>query len=312
MQFSSEHLAQKLTTLRNSRSSADRALADNFVFEERVTEMRRTDFEGFDAATISIRKLQSDYFKTEVQGARHTHIPTTFRAINSLALYGAEIEPNEKLIRLERVDEILVGAGCDFETLHQALQPRSPDEALKAVLAEQWKVYPGARPSFVAFKSEVADDLKATDWLMRLRNRLGLGHFSPAPGERQSFVLLEYKVSDVLSEWERLKTGGAERAFAYPTVLEAPGSPHFFPSPAGLASSFAVDLSEAGRALASIRELLHVRISYRAEHLVRAGQLVGPLPPVRLSAARDTHLDRLRSASGRADLGAYMSGEVDD
>ena len=229
-----------------------------------------------------------------------------------MALYGRDIEPNQKLIRIERVDEILAGAGCDFEMLRQALQPRSADEALKTVLADQWKCYPGARPSYVAFKSEVADDLKAADWLLRLRNRLGLGYFAPAAGERQSFVVMEYKVSDVSSEWERLRSSGAERPFAFPTVLEAPGSPHFFPSPVDAASSFAVDLSEPDRARPPICELLHVRISYRAEHLVRAGQLVGPLPPVRLSAARDAHLDRLRSVSGRSDFGAYMSGEVDD
>jgi hypothetical protein len=48
------------------------------------------------------------------------------------------------------------------------------------------------------------------------------------------------------------------------------------------------------------------------DHLVKVGELVGPLPAVRVAATRDIHLERLRSDAKRADFGAPMSGEVDE
>jgi hypothetical protein len=312
VKFQRVDLLGDLLALRTSRSAPERAIGDNFEFEERVSEMRREHFEQFDPALSSLLALQHKHFRVEIQGARRSHIPTTFRAINDSALYSPEIEPNQKLIRLERIDDILLGAGLNFNSLEQALQPRARDEALLVAIADQWKAYPGARPSFVAFKSEVANDLKENSWLVRLRNRLGLGHFSPAPGERQCFALMEYLVEDVLSEWETTRRRGAERPFAFPTVMEAPGSPHFFPAPIDVASSFTVDLSDAGRAQPPIRELLHIRISYRAHHLVRVGQLIGPLPEVKLAVVRDAHLHELKRLSGRTEFGAYMTGEVDE
>lgn len=206
----------------------------------------------------------------------------------------------------------MTGAGQTFASLQKSLQPAARDEPLIAQIVDQWKTFPGARPSFVVFKSEVASDLAANDWLLQLRNRLGLGHFSPAPGERQTFALMEYLVKDVPAEWAFVQPRGAARPFAFPTVLEAPGSPHFFPAPGNANSSFTVDLTEGGPTQPPIRELLHIRITYRAEHLMRCAELVGALPQVKLAAARDAHLDELRRVSGRADFGAYMTGEVDE
>ncbi len=312
MKFDHKELQNDLNAMRLSRLAPERAVGDNFLFEERVSDIREKYFEDFDPTATKLSTLQSRHFRLAVQGARRSHVPTTFQTGNALALYRPDIEPNQKLVRLERIDDILMGAGQDYAALQTALSPRSRDDALISTIVDQWKIFPGARPSFVAFKSELQDDLTKSDWLIRLRERLGLGHFAPAPGEKQSFALMEYKVKDVLDDWEALKSRGAERPFAFPTVLEAPGSPHYFPAPTGSAGGFTIDLSETDRSRASIRELLHIRLNYRLEHLVRVGQLVGPLPELKLSAARDAHLDKLRRQSGRADFGTHMAGEVDE
>jgi hypothetical protein len=125
-----------------------------------------------------------------------------------------------------------------------------------------------------------------------------------------SFALMEYLAGDVLEEFARLRARGAERAFAMPTVLDGKPSEFFMPSPRELSSGFAADLGETPGPM--IRELLHVRLTYRPHHLVRVGQLVGPLPPVPLAKVRDRHLDMLRNHAGRADFGNHMTGEVDD
>jgi hypothetical protein len=256
--------------------------------------------------------LHSAHFKVSVEGVRRTHIPTTFRAINDSALYEPEIEPNQKLVRLECIDDILKRMGRTFADLERGMRPASRDDALVAQVVDQWRSFPGARPAFVAFKSELAGDLTEPDWLPRLRNRLGLGHHSPAAGERKSFALMEYLVKDVSAEWALVQASGAARPFAVPTVLEAPGSVHFFPAPREAQSSFTLDLSDGGAARPPIRELLHVRITYKSQHLMRVGELVGPLPEIKLAAKRDAHLDELRRISGRGDFGAHMSNEVDE
>lgn len=311
MQFSRPDLRGDLVRLRASRSAPDRAVGDNFAFEERVGDARRADFENTDASISSLVGLQARYFAVAVQGSRRDHVPVTFTANNREALYPTDIEPNQKIVRLECLDDILRGARRTISELAQAMDPATRDESLVSHIVDQFALYPGARPAYVAFKSEVKADLAEADWLLRLRNRMGLGHYDPAAGQRQAFGLMEYLVKDVLSEWQPLAARGAERAFAYPTVLDGRTvSPYFFPSPHELASSFAVDLGSPGRD--TIREMLHVRITYRPHHLVRVGELVGPLPPIGLAAARDAHLAMLRNHAGRADFGAPMSGEVDE
>lgn len=178
MKFDHKELQNDLNAMRLSRLAPERAVGDNFLFEERVSDIREKYFEDFDPTATKLSTLQSRHFRLAVQGARRSHVPTTFQTGNALALYRPDIEPNQKLVRLERIDDILMGAGQDYAALQTALSPRSRDDALISTIVDQWKIFPGARPSFVAFKSELQDDLTKSDWLIRLRERLGLGHFA--------------------------------------------------------------------------------------------------------------------------------------
>jgi hypothetical protein len=177
----------------------------------------------------------------------------------------------------------------------------SPDASIVGPVIRQLNEYPGARPMFACFAAEVATELGEPDWLPRLLRRLGLGHHTFKSGEIGTFALMRYTVADVLNG------AGPEQRFAVPTVFEAPGSEYFFPAPFGQGIGFAIDLDPAaGRAW--VREFLHVRVSYRLEHMVTAVSLAGPTPAVDLARARDAHLLRARSASGRPDYGTLMSG----
>lgn len=310
MDFLRADLQADLARLRSSRSAPDRAVGDNFALEERVGDARRDAFEAEQPATNELLTLLADHFRLEVQGALRNHIPVTFRQLNEGALYQPEIEANQKVVRLECIDDVLRKIGRSFSDIDEATRPGQRDNGVITQLLDQWQLYPGARPAFIAFKSEVTSELGAPDWLLRLRNRLGLGHYAPASGQRQRFALMEYLVKDVIAEWRPLESRGAQRAFAFPTVLESQGSPHFFPSPRQLPSSFAVDLD--GATQASVREMLHLRITYMPDHLIKVGELVGPLPPFRLGAVRDSHLERLRRDGGQPDFGTLISSDVDD
>jgi hypothetical protein len=310
MEFLRADLQADLARLRSSRSAPDHAVGDNFAFEERVCDPRRDAFEADGPTTNELLTLLADHFRLRVQGALRSHVPVTFTSINEDAIYRPDIESNQKIVRLECIDDALNNIRRSLADIEQAARPGQRDNDLIAQLVDQFALYPGARPAFIAFKSEVASDLGAPDWLLRLRNRLGLGHYSPAVGQRQAFALMEYLVKDVIDEWRPLETRGAQRAFAFPTVLESRGSPHFFPSPHELPSSFTVDLDGTGKP--SIREMLHIRITYMPDHLIKVGELVGPLAPFRLGSVRDSHLEQLRRDAGRADFGAPMSGGVDE
>ena len=299
MRFSRANLEADAAQLRASGEASQHAIGDNFDFEERVGAARLAGFER-DAAGKDLLSAHDWHVKTRVQGARREHVPVTFTLDNKTALWLSDVEPNQKIVRLECIDDQLSGISRPFEDIEEAVYSR--DEALIQHLLDEWRNFAGARPTFVAFRSEVETDLRQGDWLLRLRNRLGLGHYDPMPGQRMSFALMEYRAEDVLAEFARLRARGAERAFAMPTVLDSRPSAFFFPSPSELSSGFAADLGETPGPM--IRELLHVRLTYRPQHLVRVGQLVGPLPPVPLAKVRDRHLDTVRNDAGRPGFGS--------
>jgi hypothetical protein len=80
-------LQADLAHLRSSRSAPDRAVGDNFAFEERVCGARRDAFEADGPTTNQLLTLLADHFRLQVQGALRSHIPVTFTSINEDAIY---------------------------------------------------------------------------------------------------------------------------------------------------------------------------------------------------------------------------------
>ena len=161
MQFSRANLQADLALLRSSRSPVDHAVGDNCAFEERVCDVRR---DAFEAAAISpLMDLLAYHFKLDVQGALRSHIPVTFTTINDGAIYRPDVEPNQKIVRIECIDTPLNDIRRSFADIEQAVRPGHRDIDLVAQLVDQLRLYPGARPAFVAFKAEVVADLGASD-----------------------------------------------------------------------------------------------------------------------------------------------------
>ena len=159
-----------------------------------------------------------------------------------------------------------------------------------------FETFPGERPAFAAFKSEVEADVAADDWLKRLCERFGLYHHLT---ERGQFALMEYAAADVRAHAEG---NGVDRPFALASVLESRENPAFHPVPRATANGFAVDLGKDAAARRLVREILHVRMPYKVAHLKRIGEShVNGKPDI--LAARAVHLDRLRAETRRADFG---------
>jgi hypothetical protein len=312
MHFARTDHADDVARLRADRRPRQRALGDNFAFEENVGPNRLAHFEAFPATARGLLPVAAEYFFASVQGTRRDHVPSTFLPLNAEALMPAGIEPTQKIVRIERLNDILNGSGAAtpgelqnaFDRLRDALDASPADRSVIDPIIRQFSIFPGARPAFACFKAEAAPDLAAPDWLPRLIDRLGLGHFALTGGESGYFALMQYTVGEVF------KQATVGRPFAVPTVLEARGSEYFFPAPTGQGVGYAVDLDPSARR-DLIREFLHARLTYRADHMARVGQLTGPSSAIDLAATRDAHLARIHARCTRKDYGATMTGEVD-
>jgi hypothetical protein len=307
--FARDDLLASLAALQASADPEYSAIGENFSIEENVGDSRRDHFESYTVADSELRNAANSYFRGSVQGNIRGHTSSTFEpALNEMALLPSTIEPNQKIVRLERIDRLISNdPDLAFDRLIEAHRDRD-DDTLTA-FTNLFLVFPGERPAFAAFKAEVDEDLKKPDWVRRLILRMGLYHHFPiADGEIYKFALMEYAGTDVFSQAEP-KT--IERPFALATVLECQNNPAFFPVPRGSPNRFTVDFLDETPAAPTVREVLHIRLDYGKQHVLKFGQLSGPADRPDLVAARERHLAALRSATGRDDFGAHPSADVD-
>ena len=204
------------------------------------------------------------------------------------------LDPNQVILRVERIDDALLAAGLDFAKLAAAFGTSAGEAVIRPVLDgfNRWR---NARPAFAAFESEVADDLAGPGdtWVGRLVSRLGLAHHLPPAGDRWHFGLMRYRVQDVMDAAPHLS-----QRFAVPTVLESRMNEWFFPAPRHRGAGYAVD-TEPALARPLVREILHARIAYEVGHLHRIGSLSGTAARPDLVLLRNTHLSRVRMVAGR-------------
>ncbi|MBF0335728.1 MAG: hypothetical protein HQL40_19155 [Alphaproteobacteria bacterium] len=309
MRFTRDDFERDVGAWRRSGDVSTRARGDNFAFDEHVGPDRLADFESFDFHAPGLKGACGEYFQYSIVGVERTHVPSTFASINERALRYEGMEDNQKIVRLERIDDALGRAGhanerdAAFDRLTAAMGFQRDESVIRPIL-RQFEAYTGARPAFACFHRDVAKDLKASDWLPRLIARLGLGHHLLQRGQRGYFALMIYTVGEVREQARHIA-----HPFAVPTVLESRDSPHFYPAPYGRREGYAVDLDHRADRV-SICEFLHARLSYQPAHLVKVGRLDGPAPDLDLAAARDAHLRRLRDCFDRPDFGALMAEEA--
>ena len=306
MMFSREPFRDHVARLRASADVADQARGENFRIEENVSAARLEHFEAETGHTDDLTVAAQDYFALHVQGLESDWLPTTFDpSLNEDALLAAGIDPNEKIVRVELIDGLVRDSARPeenkqaFEDVVAACKTR--DGLVLNAFAEQFMIrYRGARPAFAAFRSEVEDDLRHEDWAERLCVRFGLlHHFGPEP---KRFALMEYAAKEVLQQATK-RPDPIDRPFALATVLECQNSPALHPVPRRSECGFAVDLGADPGSRALVREILHVRIAYRGDHVkrIRECRVNGATDIV---AARAAHLARVRTRTSRDDFGA--------
>src|SRR5882762_4924039 len=123
MEFLRADLQADLARLCSSRSAPDHAVGDNFAFEERVCDARRDAFEADGPTTNELSLLLADHFRLRVQGALRSHIPVIFTSLNEDAIYKPDVEVNQKVVRLECIDDTLRKIGRSFSDIEEATKP---------------------------------------------------------------------------------------------------------------------------------------------------------------------------------------------
>lgn len=300
MKFFRAELKDSAIKLASSSDAVFCATGSNFLIEENVSEKRQKQFEAYGKKETDVREVANAYFMASVQGMRRNHRSSTFdENLNSTALLPHTIEANQKIIRLERIDSLFSkDKAFDYQRVNEAFEKNDKDTLQGFV--ELFEQYGGERPSFVAFKSELEEDLAENNWLELLIDRLGLyHHYTSAPGQTHSFMLMEYLAKEVL---EQAKPRNIRQPFALATVLECQDNPAFFPVPQNSPHGFAVDLRARIPQPPCVRELLHIRFRYNASHVCRLGQWTGTAIPD-IKECRIRHREHLRVATERMNFG---------
>jgi len=100
---------------------------------------------------------------------------------------------------------------------------------------------------------------------------------------------------------------GVSAAFTAPTVLDSGPWPYFFPAPPELRCGRTMALYEVQDDKELLAEILHFRIAYKREYLVRLDEIRTPPNAYELRGLRNHHLLALHVASGRDDYGSVFA-----
>jgi hypothetical protein len=138
-------LIASLTVLIGSTIPEQRAIGENFSFEENVGDPRRDDFQKFPGSS-DLREAADGYFRASVHGLARGHMPSTFiPSLNDIALLPSTIEPNQKIIRLERIDQLISSdPDLNYDRLSTALTAH--DNNTLAAFTNLFASLPGSDP----------------------------------------------------------------------------------------------------------------------------------------------------------------------
>lgn len=303
MNFADPGLGSLLAVWANSGDLRTRAEAHNILFEERLGQDRLGVFEALlsgscpDYERLKLQLL--DFVGTYVEVAR-PNAPLTFTKMN---VGGAMTKPSpeQKLIRVENLTRRLDSTALTLLDLQRCLASTKPDEmALLEDFVNQWNRDRDNRPAFAAFKDQLLDEVGDANWPHRLRDRLGLAHYSPAGG-KLAVALVEYTVGEVLDE----AAGSPDIAYPFciPTFLDFRSNSQFFPTPRELSAGAPMALFEIWSDEVLIAEVLHSRLTYRPHHIIKLGEISLGVPETDFRMMRNNHLAALQMAAARDDFG---------
>ena len=300
-----------LDDLAASAKDNDAAIADNHLFEERVSASRKEEYE----AVVGVPATKTDwsslhdkkYLGAHVKIPGDHDVPTTFLAINDAALCRA-IEGNQDIIRIENLEYAFRQSSmpASIDALQTFLKERDTGKSdVLDLFMRDWNKARFNWPMFGTFYDIVREEAENDDWPHLLRDRLGLGYegsdAAPVP-----VALMRYPaklVHDKAKKDRRVAAG-----FALPTVLDGDLNPFYFPAPAGHPYGATLNLS-ASWSDRLTAEILNLRIDYRPEHIYKVGYIRRPVAFGGLRKRRNQHLHLLRTETGKADFGRLMEGQ---
>ena len=295
------------------------AVADNCRFDERTSTARWERFEallrGRTTGPNAIdwpEWMQTDRLHQERYcKVPSTDVPDAFQDVNRDA-WLAGLAREQFVVRIENLTLALQSNALSLLGLRNLLEraDEGNSDAGRAVdlFFEAWNLRRDARPAFAAFHDEIQEEAEDDDWPHALRDRLGLGHYSPGEHTPVAVALMRYSLADVLSVQN---SRGLPVACALPTVLDGGMHEFFFPVPREHPYGATVHL-QPDRADTLTTEIVHCRIDYRREHLLRLGEITRPcrVHGQVLRDARDLHLRALREECDRADFGEFFEGRT--
>jgi len=283
-------------------SPEERAIAENFILEERLTEAREESYANYITSTQNLdswNKGHENYVFSKINIHQGQGTPETFTDLNNPNLL-SEIDEDQFLVRVENLDEVAKRLKSDYDInllsdfFIKFLEDSQDPEAIDTVeeFLSGYNKYRDLRPTFVGFWDEVKDLLNGNDdrWANKLRDRFGLRHFDPANGSPIPVLLLRYRVADVVA------TKPEERSFAaIPTVLDSSMSPFFFPTPQGWTEGQTLDLRPGTENDYAFNcEILHQYIEYKPSYVYRLGWITES-PGKTFEEARRIHLEYLQN-----------------
>jgi hypothetical protein len=312
-----------LDSLLKSKDIVLRARAENFRFEERVSQARQRGYETEHSPVGGNYEDWLESHKNYLETSVYKTLPDTFLSINSDAALPAavssEVGQEQVLVRVESLDYALgttkIGSLANLENIlaiyreerHDANITTGDAKALLQEVCRSLNQNPYAvRPRFAAFGQELAADIDAVDWPLRLRDRLGLAHLPPTSAfGPHPVVLMRYTVKEVTGRAHSLNS---DYSLVVPTVLDAEPYEIFHPAPkeqnfGRTLNLTGYDAANAHEQLAS--EVLHLKIEYSPNHFWKVGAITKPadISPGRLEKLRSDHLVCLQLLSNRDDFG---------
>jgi len=320
MRFSNPVLDHLLRELIESGDAVLRARAENFRFEERVDQTRQARYETAHGPAEPAYEGWLETHMDYLSGSVYIELPETFLPLNAEAALApavwSDLGSEQVLIRVESLDHALgetkVRSLADLEHILAIYQNQRQDsntsvgeaKALLQEICRSLNQNPYAvRPRFAAFAQELADDIAAADWPLRLRDRLGLAHLPPARAYGPHPVaLMCYKVKEVAARAVKL---GSAHPLAVPTALDAEPYEVFHPSPREQDYGRTLNLAGYDDCERLASEVLHLRIDYTPGHFWKVGAITARAntEPERLARLRGDHLACLQLLSDRNDFG---------
>lgn len=305
-----------LRTLSRSDNCIVAAIADNCRFDERASDKRWHQYGSVLSKIVAhpVAVTWQDWTETKkLYVEQYCHVPSydtpdAFLPVNQPAWIDG-LSENQSLVRMEAISRPLMAAGLSLDDLRDSHDRAGAGDAdarsIVRSFCETWNQSRDGRPMFAAFYDEVKPEADHDEWPLVLRDRLGLGHYGINGGIPLDVALMRYPLSYVLGR----DTPSGHAACSLPTVLDDGMHEFFFPVPKEHPYGATLHL-DPNLADTLTSEILHRRINYRAEHILRLGRIGQghQLEGESLAEARDLHLVALQSACERDDFGELFEG----